>query len=160
MKWDAGAFAQYRNTSPIFRYLSQNPPRHTEWPDKWRDELGILIATPGISWNWIERSFNMTDQRLRGVLKATKHLHHLGLENIYSATKEDALIYQYYNSVGEIPFWVKPFILDDIKDGLAWGKVMVKWNISNDTLGRLKNGKSKSNFYLGQKPQWGKRLGR
>lgn len=160
MKYDAGAFAKYRNTSPIFRYLSQNPPRHIVWPDKWREELGILIATPGVSWRWIERSFNMTEHRLFGVFDATRHVHHLAKENLYSSTRDDALIYQKYNEMGELPFWVKPFILDDIKAGMKWGEVLSTWNISGDTLRRLRSAKSSGVLYIGQQPRWGRIMGR
>jgi uncharacterized membrane protein len=101
----------------------------------------------------------MTEHRLRGVRDATAHVRHLGKENIYSATRDDAIIYQKFNAMGELPFWVKPFIFDDIKAGMKWFEVMRVWNISNETLGRLRNASSQL-LYLGQEPRWGKIMGR
>jgi hypothetical protein len=154
MRWDAGALSRYRNKSPIFRYLSKNPPRSYNWPVKWREELGIFLATPGISWRWIQINFNMTEHRLHILWRDTEHIRHLGQENILTATKDDASIYMENRPHGSpIPFWVEPFIIDEIKDGCEWRPVCRKWNISQTTLSDFLKGRRNSGFLYSSNQQ-------
>jgi hypothetical protein len=147
MKWDAGALSKYRRKSPKFRYLSNNPPPHPVWPKKWRDELGVFLATPGISWEWVSLNFNMSHQRLHNIYKITKHLHHLGWENVLTITHDDAVMYMTNRPFnGQVPFWACPFIRDDLGP-LTWKQVQAKWNISEVKLGRIRNDKSSHIFH-------------
>jgi hypothetical protein len=148
MKYDAGALSKNRNKSPIFRFLSNKPPRHICWPDKWRNELGILIATPDVSWHWLENSFNMSARRLWRVWQATKHLHHLAKENIYSVTREDAEVYMAHRPKnGLTPFWVDPFIIEDLKMGKGWRATAKAWGVSQEHIAHIMKGRSFNVFH-------------
>jgi len=161
MKWDAGALSKHRYNSPIYRYLSQKPPRSVCWPKGYKEELGIFLATPGISWAWCLKNFNMTTQRLRRVHHQTKHLHHLGMENVYTATEEDALMYMHNRPrLASVPFWVKPFIIDDFKKGMGWRPTMRKWNIHNHAIVNIVKGNVGNVFHSGGKPRFGRNLDR
>jgi hypothetical protein len=159
MKWDAGSLSKHRNKSPIFRYLSNNPPRNTVWPKGYLDEFGIFCHTPGVTQLWVAQNFNMTMDRVENAKTATKHLAHLGLEIAYSATHDDAVMYSTHRPLrGELPFWVKPFIVEDLKQGLGWRPTKRKWHIGDGTLISLRNGRVDDVLYTSNKPRWGKNL--
>ena len=148
MKWDAGALSPHRNMSPIFRFISSNPPRYYTWPKKWQEEFVIFCYTPGVTWGWIEQNFNYRTKRIQTIRQAYPELEKLGMENALSATYEDALMYvQNKPHMGHIPFWAEPFILDDLKNNVGWTKVRDKWQISEDTMNVLRRGRRNNGIF-------------
>lgn len=148
MNHDAGALSKYRNKSSIFRYLSNNPPPFPQWPKGYFNEVGIFIQTPGITWDWVKQNFNWSQDRLASINIHSQHLKHLGMDNALSATYDDAVFYcqnKLYN--GQTPFWAKPFILEDIKNGMKWSDVVAKWNIGEARLAELKRGRIGNVFH-------------
>lgn len=161
MKWDAGALSKYRYNSPIYRFLSNKAPRSICWPQAWLEELGIFLATPGVTWEWCSKNFNMPHQRLGRIWNKTTHVHHLGMENALSATHDDALMYMKHKPFqGETPWWVEPFIIDDLKSGLSWAKTNKKWNITSPVIQRLLKGTKGNVFHLERKSGRWNHLGR
>jgi hypothetical protein len=129
------------------------------WPKKWLEELGIFLATPGVSWLWIQTNFNMTTQRLAGVKRATEHVHHLGQENAYTATEEDALMYQHNKPHNcRIPFWAEPFIMDDVKSGMSYDAVREKWKTGNRVIDEFVQGRRGNVLYTGRDERWRRNL--
>ena len=148
MLHDAGALSKYRNRIKIFKYLSSNPPPWPYWPKGYFDELAIFLATPGVSWEWIIQNFNLSLRRLDSIHKHSQHLKPLGIENAYTATYDDAVFYcQHKPQGGRTPFWAKPFILEDIKNGMTWNKVLDRWNIAEATLADYKKGRIGNVFH-------------
>lgn len=162
MRWDAGALSPYRKLSPIFRYLSDvntRPRRIRRWPRAWLKELGILLHTPGISWNWMVDNFNIEKNQLARVSRLTEQWHYLGEYNMLSAIETDGIVYMHNarpNSL--IPPWVVPFILDDFKKGMSWNAIAEKWSVSLSTLSKLRKGVIGNAFHSGVQPRWRKNL--
>ncbi len=155
MIWDAGALSIYRYNSPIYRYLSNNPPPSNKWPRSWYEELGVFLATPGVSWRWCQYNFNMHGQRLNWVFNGTKHLHEERVwENIKSVTHDDALMYVRNKPPrsSNIPFWAVPFILDDLKAKIInRAEIGRKWQISQYAIQSMTKGVIGDVFHSGKK---------
>lgn len=161
MIWDAGALRKYRYNSPIYRYLSNNPPKAENWPRKWHEQLGMLLMTPGVSWGWVEYNFNMPNHRLVYVRRHYAHRTKDAWENVQSVTEENAIMYTTNRPPGvpsEIPFWVKPFVLDDLKGGMSWLDVMKKWGIHGQSIRNISKGVIGDVFHSGNQPRWRKNL--
>lgn len=161
MIWDAGALGKYRYNSPIYRYLSNNPPKSDGWPRAWHEQLGMLIMTPGVSYRWIEHNFNMPKHRLDYIRRHYRHRTKEAWENIQSITEENAIMYTTNRPLRvpcEIPFWAKPFILDDLKRGMTHMQIMKKWRIHSLAIRNISKGVIGDVFHTGREQGWRKNL--
>lgn len=147
MKWDCGALSKYRNNSSVFRYLSNKPPAYMQWPDGYLTELGIFLHTPGISRLWAMENFKLRSERIDRVRKVTRHLAHLGYENMLTATYDDAFMFMKYKPHwGHVPIWVRPFVTEDLKT-MSYRQVQAKWGCPSNFVASLRNGRSVDVFY-------------
>lgn len=163
MRFDAGALSPHRKMSSMYRFLS-NPkgrPYIRNWPWRWVRELGIFLNTPGVTWAWVSDNLNMEKNTLVRINNLTRDWHWKADENLRTVTETDAVMYLTNARRGSvIPFWAKPFILDDLKRGMTYRQVRNKYHISEEAIRQIRNGVIGNVFHSGPKPRWGKNLGR
>lgn len=144
MRWDCGALIKNkkRKLSSVFRFITENPPDYRTWPKRIKKEVGIFLATPGVSWKWIELNLKIDKKLMMTIWTQTKEYHHLGVKNMMTATLDDALMYMAWSiPYMRIPYWVIPFIMDDFKRGMIAADIARRWNICYKTATNLRNHK-------------------
>lgn len=165
MLYDGGALKPYREKSSIFRFIRENArnrDRHYDaWPMPIRMSLGIFIRTPGVARAWVARNFKLYNSRQLRIWHYAARWDHLVPLNLASITEQDTIEYLRYSVNNQhIPFWAKPFILDDVKRGMTIAETARKYGITDVSVHNVKKGDFSHVFRPRTLPRWWENVGR